>query len=199
MDKYKIMISEVGNAIKPLFKKKSDLFICYKSNNIGLISFQKSIDSSSKRLLFTINLGVYSNSLHVLDSPGIGTIPSTSDCHWKKRIGLLLPILKDYWWTIDETTSISDLTIEIINIITSVAIPEIERHISDESLKKHWLKGESSGISEQQMYLYLIALLQIENSHILNIKIDELKALSKGKTFERNVMECLSKLGINNG
>lgn len=196
MDKYNLILSEVAKAIKPSFKKKGNYFICYKSGNVGLINFQKSKDSTSQQKLFTINLGVYSNSLHALDMPYMGEIPSIPDCHWRERIGFLLQMNRDHWWTINETTSVSKLTTEIVGIVTSIIVPEIDKHISDESLKNYWLKGESAGLSEAEMYLNLIGLLKAENSAILDVKIKELRMLSKGKRFEQNIIESLRKLGI---
>ncbi|AMQ00077.1 hypothetical protein AY601_3206 [Pedobacter cryoconitis] len=55
----------------------------------------------------------------------------------------------------------------------------------------------SAGLTEQQMYLYLIALLKARGSNDLGEKIEELKSLSKGKPFEQNIKDCLLDLGIN--
>ena len=197
MEAYKRMISEINNAIKPLgFKKKGDTFFYTQENNLGLINFQKSNKSSSESITFTINAGVYSNSLHILDSPGMESKPSLSDCHWLTRVGFLLPENKDFWWYINSNTVLSDLKDEIIYLLTSVVIPEIKKHISDDSLLEDWMKGISSGLTEPQMYLYLIGMLKQKNSNILHAKVAELKALSKGKSFERNVRESLMGLGI---
>jgi hypothetical protein len=197
-DKYKMLISDINNVIKPLgFKKNGNTFFYHQDNNIGLINFQKSKNSSSESILFTISVGVYSNSLHVFDSPEIGSKPAVSDCHWRERIGFLLPEKKDHWWQINSVTLLSDLTKEVINLLTSKAIPEIKKYISDESLQEYWMEGVSSGLSKQQMYLYLIALLKLTNDGALQSKINELKAFSLGKPFQQNVNESLMKLGIN--
>lgn len=197
MDKYKILISEVNQAIKPLgFKKNGNTFFYNQDNNIGLINFQKSRSSSSDNILFTISVGVYSNSLHVFDSPCIGSKPIIDDCHWWQRIGFLLPEKNDHWWQIDAATSLPDLINEIKDVLNSLAIPEIKKHISDESLQDYWMQGISSGLTDQQMYLYLIAFLKAKNSDVLQVKIDELIALSRGRSFQQNVVESLNKLGI---
>lgn len=197
MDKYKTLISEINNVIKPLgFKKNGNTFFYNQDNNIGLINFQKSKNSSSISILFTISIGVYSSALQIFDSPDVGSKPTISDCHWSKRMGFLLPENKDHWWQINDATSLPDLINEVIDLLTSLAIPEILRNISDTSLEENWLKGLSSGLSEPQMYLYLIALLKQKNSNILHIKVDELKALSRGKPFQQNVNESLKELGI---
>lgn len=197
MNKYGILISEINNAIKPLgFKKNGNTFFYHQDDNIGLINFQKSNKSSSTVVLFTINIGVYSNSLRVFDSLDVGSKPTISDCHWSKRVGFLLPENKDHWWQLSENASLDNLIDEIIDLLTSVVIPEIKKNISDESLESNWLNGLSSGLTEPQMYLYLIGLLKQKNSDVLQVKINELKALSKGKPFEQNVNESLKEIGI---
>ena len=197
MDNYKILISVISKAIKDLgYKKSGNNFFYNQGENIGMINFQKSKSNSSEIVLFTINLGVYSSSLKIFDQPGINSKPSISDCHWRQRIGFLLPEEKDYWWQIDTTVSLDHLIAEVSDVLISIAIPEIKKHIADESLQEYWMNGISSGLTEQQMYLYLIVLLKAGNSSSLCKKVEELKALSKGKPFEQNVKECLSDIGI---
>ncbi|WP_374950018.1 hypothetical protein [Mucilaginibacter sp.] len=58
------------------------------------------------------------------------------------------------------------------------------------------MSGDSEGLTEPQMYIYLIALLKRHNSSALQLKITELKEKSKGKPFYNNVKENLLKLGI---
>lgn len=198
MDKFKILLSGINNAIKDLgFKKNGSNFYYNSDGNIGVINLQKSKDSSSEITVFTINIGVYSNSLKIFDQPGIKSKPLVADCHWRQRIGFLLPERKDYWWHINDNISLDYLITEVTNILISIAIPEILIHITDKSLEEKWMNRISAGLTEQQMYLYLIALLKARDSHDLGKKIEELKSLSKGKPFEQNIKDCLLDLGIN--
>lgn len=197
MDRYKSLLTEVNNVLKPFnYKKSGNTFFYNNENNIGIIDFQKGRSSNATSILFTINLGVYSRTLKIFDSFNIQSNPSISDCHWRKRIGLLLPQEQDFWWEINDKVSMPILTDEIINILKRFAIPEIQKYISDGSLEKSWMAGISDGLTKQQMYLYLIALLKIYNRNSLCSKVNELREFSKGKPFENNVMECLMKLGI---
>lgn len=197
LDKYRSLLAEVNNALKPMnYKKSGNAFYCTKDNNIGIIEFQKGRSNTVSSILFTINLGIYSKALKVFDSFDIKSKPSISDCHWRMRIGFLLPQKQDYWWEINDKTSLSNLIVEIINILKELAIPEMQKYITDESLEKSWMAGVSEGLTEQQMYLYLIALLKIHNREALQVKVEELKRFSKGKPFEQNVKEYLAKLGI---
>jgi hypothetical protein len=197
MDKYKSLISEIGSILKPLnYKKSGETFYYIKDKNTGIINFQKGRSSTAASTLFTINLGTYSSSLRVFDRIDLKSKPIISDCHWRKRIGFLLPQKQDYWWQINENTSLTSLINEIANILKELAIPEIQKYISDESLERSWIRGISEGLTEQQMYLYLIALLKAYNKPELQAKIVELMNFSKGKPFYNNVKENLEKLGI---
>lgn len=197
MEKYKSLISDINNVLKPFgFKKSAETFFYRKDNNIGIIDFQKGRRSNVTSTLFTINLGIYSSALKVFDSFDIKSKPTISDCHWKKRIGFLLPKKQDYWWEINDSTSLPNLLTEITKVLRELAIPEIQKYISDESLEKSWNEGISEGLTEQQMYLYLIALLKTYNKPELHTKVEELKNFSKGKPFYNNVKEYLAKLGI---
>lgn len=197
MDHYKSLIAGLTPFLKILgYSKSGDSFFHNQEGNTGILNFQKSRSTTSNYTLFTINLGVYSGALKIFDNFEIKSKPTISDCHWRKRIGYLMPDKLDYWWKIDDTTSLNKLTAEILDILKEHAVPEIEKYISNESLENSWMNGDSEGITEQQMYLYLIALLKSHNSSVLQRKVTELKEKSKGKLFYNNVKENLLKLGI---
>jgi len=99
MNKFKSLLSEINKILKPLnYKKRGETFFYTKDNNIGIIDFQKSRSNNAATTMFTINLGVYSSTLKVFDREGLDSKPVISDCHWRKRIGFLLPKKQDYWW-----------------------------------------------------------------------------------------------------
>jgi len=198
MDKYKVLISEINTILKPYGFNKNGQTFFYKNNdgNVGVIDFQKARSSDASSTLFTINLGVYTNALKLFDSFDINSKPSVSDCHWRKRVGFLMPVNQDYWWEINENSNLSDLINEIANVLRYLAIPEIQKSISDEYLEKSWMEGISDGLTEQQMYLYLIAFLKFKNKPELQDKVKELKRFSAGKPFYYNIKENLEKIGI---
>jgi hypothetical protein len=196
MDKYNFLLKELYKHVKPLgFKKKRDTFYLIK-DNIGIINFQKSIYSSNEKILFTCTLGVYSKSLKIFDLRDVNSEPLISESHWRRRIGFLMSHNSDYWWQLSGETKLDQLKEEVIHVVKNLAIPEIFKYLSDESLIEYWMKGHGEGLTEQQRYLYLIGLLKFYNIVGLQSKIEELRRLSKGKAFENNVKEHLSKLGI---
>mgnify|MGYP001470858242 CR=1 FL=1 len=196
-DKYKIVLTEASKLLKEFgFKKRGNNFLIDRENNIGIINFQKSQNSNSSCTIFTINLGVYCTALKVLDPMEIKSKPMISDCHWKIRIGFLSHHMRDYWWKVDESTSLNDLGTEIALLLKDKAVPEILNHITDESLMKYWMNGVTDGLSEQQMDIYLVAMLKEYNNPLLKSKIIEIKGKYKGKPFYNNIKENFSKLGI---
>lgn len=196
MDKFKVFLAEIAKHLKEFgFKKNGNSFLIDKGKNIGIINFQKGRDSNSDRTIFTINIGVYCGVLTILDPIVIKSKPMISDCHWKIRIGFPTNN-QDYWWEINDNTSITNLSSEIITLLENKAVPEIKNHITDENLIKYWLEGIGEGLSEQQMNIYLVAMLKAYNSPLLRSKITEIKDKYKGKPFYNNVKENFSKLGI---
>jgi len=197
MDKYRVLLSEINRNVRNLgFRRKGATFFNCEEGNVGLLNFQKSTKSNSHTTFFTLNLGVYCSTLNQLDVPGMGAKPTISDCHWRERIGFLLPERHDYWWQINDADPLENLISEVIGIVLSIAVPEIKKHITDISLQDSWMEGIFSGINEQQMYIYLIAMLKSRNHGSLMQKVQELKAISKGRPFEQNVLESLIDLGI---
>ncbi len=196
MDSYKTLIGLVSNFLKKEgFKKNSDEFYIHKDNNWGIISFQKSKEANPNEFVFTINLGVVSNSIITYLGDKVDK-PNILDCHWKQRIGYLLSSKSDFWWKIDSTTNLDILTSEIINILETAAIPEIYKHISDESLEKMWLSNEYGGLTELERYINLTTILKIYNRENLDSIINEMKNYAIGKPFAISVRVHLKQLGI---
>jgi hypothetical protein len=111
MKEYKHLFNAIGSFLKTHgFTKKGDTFYFLSEGNWGLVSFQKSKGSSKGAVKFTINLGVQSTTLTQVLGSNNSDKPSIEDCHWKKRIGFLLPQKQDYWWVIEEnSTSMENL------------------------------------------------------------------------------------------
>jgi len=192
METYKKIISSVSIVLKEFgFNRKKENFILKKNNNIGIVNFQKSRDSTASTILFTINIGVYIHSLSMFNNMDMDNDPVIDGCQWKERINPL----NESWWKIDEKIDIEKVTNEVINVLKTVAIPNIEKNIVDENLEKRWQSGLSGGLSEQQRQLYLIALLKANNRDGWKHLLEHLLNYSKGKSFELNIKENIEKLG----
>ncbi|OYU96714.1 MAG: hypothetical protein CFE21_00050 [Bacteroidetes bacterium B1(2017)] len=196
IDKYKLILSFVSEYLEPFgFKRKGNTFYILKNNNLGLINFQKSSKCSKKATIFTINLGISSTLLRkLLNNDSLKLKPDIDDCHWKKRIGFLLPQKQDYWWEINSNTSIDSLLVELTTLFSTLVIPEIINNIADECLEQQWIQGESAGITELQRLIYLTTLLKVGKRNNVIQEIDNLRRFSKGKAFEWTAMEHIKEL-----
>lgn len=197
-EKYKILMDKTGDFLKAHgFTKKSSTFYVRREGNWGLLNFQKSRESSVEAVYFTINLGVSSTRIReFLDKDKKSRPAAVDECHWKIRVGFILPDKKDTWWKIDERTRLESIFAEFTAIILNKCISEIMSHISDESLMLNWLGGTSEGLTSLQRYIYLTTLLKINNKPNLSEVISEFKKFAEANSLEHRVKIHLQKLGL---
>ncbi len=160
-----------------------------KCNNWVLINFQKSQKSTSKNLLFTVNIGICSRRLAEFFTPEkVDVRPAVEDCHWRRRVGLLLPDHSDKWWSIDDRTPLGDLVEEIRSCLEQKAIPELERYACDKDMQLLWLSGHSPGLTDIQRLMYLSVLLKAAGSpEEMQAVLRELVEVSDGKPVASTV------------
>ncbi len=162
MGNYQELLKKVEKTLKLHgFKKKGTTFYFFQYGNWGLINFQTRGSERMGQVAFTINLGVSSTKLNEIEDIGGDELPSESECHWRERIGWLLPEKKDHWWDIESIKDIEAFAEEIVSLLTKKAIPEIMRYISDESLLESLISNTLRGLSEFQRWQYLVSLASI--------------------------------------
>jgi hypothetical protein len=161
-DKYKKLIDILTPALKEKgFTKYRHRFYLRIENNWGIIDFQKSTKSTSNSVIFTVNLGIASKRiLEKFSQIPEGKKPDIWDCQWQVRLGHVLGINKDLWWTINEETSIDQLSEQLKEYILDYGVPEILKYISDDSLRDLWLSGKSPSLTKIQRLRYLSILLK---------------------------------------
>jgi hypothetical protein len=192
----------IKQCIKPMlkvygFSSKGHTFIIKSRGNIGLINFQKSRQSNVNKVIFTINVGIISNKLRSFFSSETNQI-SIEDCHWRQRIGFLLPERSDKWWIIDAQSNIDELCEEIKLSLVKYVINELEKNIYDENLIDLWRSRKSPGLTDIQRLINLSALLKIYGRYdILNGIINEMRLLSINKPFSTAVEMHIRKLTRN--
>jgi hypothetical protein len=143
------------------FSRSGYTFYLRRSDNWGLVSFQKSDKSSPQELIFTINIGVASRRLlKFFQSANQSPKPDIWDTHWRERIGFLLSYQDDHWWSITHNTSLDNLGQELRSCILDLIVPEILSHIGDEDLCNMWLSGKSPSLTDFQRMQYLLVLLK---------------------------------------
>lgn len=197
MEKYKQLITEIDNILKPFdFKKVNNAFYLNKENNWGIIDFQISKDSTAYEKIFTVNLGISSTIIREYFEDDIKKKPSIWDAHWYMRIGNLLPAKNDYWWKINSMTNIEILITEIKIILIEKAEPQLMSLISDNSLIENWLNNNFVGTTETAKYKYLLILLKRYNRAELTNFVNKLKETIKGKSLESSVKYVINDLGL---
>jgi hypothetical protein len=145
-DKFKELLKALTPLLKGYgYRRRGQNFYIRRDGNWGVINFQKSQGSTKDKVTFTVNLGIYSEVLaRFYYKWREGTPPTESACHWRERVGFLLPENQDHWWVIDETTLLPSLAKEFGDILP-LAVSEIESYITDEALRDHLLSAGCAG------------------------------------------------------
>ncbi len=198
MEEYKKMLKGIEKKLKVFgYSKKGDSFYCHNNNNMGVINFQKSVDTSDI-VKFTINLGICSAAIRLYLDSGSNNNFIISECHWKERIGMLLPNKVDFWWELNPHDFFK-INSEIEEILIKKAIPTIEELIKDESLEEYWLNGNYGGLTELERFINLTTLLRLHNRKNLYDVIEQMKQFSSGKPSMISVRVHLKQLGLSMG
>lgn len=196
---FKKLIAQIAPSLKEHgFVKNSNRFYLKGENNCGLIDFQKSTKSTPSEVVFTINVGVRSDALvDFFDPDALDKRPTIEDCHWRSRIGFLLPGKCDKWWVIDSFDSLENLKYELALCVTDIAIPALDLHISDKYLCKEWLAGKSPGLTNIQRLIYLSVLLKKSgNRDDYEGVVREMMRESEGGASESRVKVHLRQLEL---
>lgn len=143
------------------FQRSGNTFWSSSPGSWALIQFQRSTKSSAQQTTFTVNLGIASKALlKFLGKPE--RVPTIDECHWRQRIGFVLPDAADRWWQLMPDANAASVAGEVIKALTQFALPAIESHSSDASLRDTWISGRAPGLTEIDRLRFLSALLKIE-------------------------------------
>lgn len=194
---YESILKKIQLILKPYgYSKSGPTFYLNKSENWGLINFQKSMESSGDHIKFTINVGTCSTMLRRVEERDVSRKPPYTECHWSLRIGFFLPAGQDHWWSIDERTNEDDLVMELSGIFKNRGLREIESHISDEQLEEYWKAGNCDGLTDYMRIVNLTLLMKAKCSEGLPIVAEQLREYARGKSFEKSINGHLNELGV---
>ncbi len=188
------------NLITPFLKeegysKKGNNFYIKGDKNRGIINFQKSRESTNDLVKFTINFGIYSETLAQLEFVYNRSNPSVEDCQWGARVGLFMPERNDYWWYIKLSDELTNIVLEIMNTIRSFILPEINKRLSDEDLINNWMNGGFTGTTEIGKFKYLTTLLKAKGElETLKQVVQNFMQQSQGKPIEKLAKEHLEEI-----
>ncbi|MGA2814393.1 MAG: DUF4304 domain-containing protein, partial [Candidatus Acidiferrum sp.] len=101
------------------FKKRGTNFYHLGTQSNQLVFVQSSQWNTSSSARFTIELGLYFPAMdavaeQIWTKPGAEPwVPKIHNCQLRKRIGFLLPVQRDYWWTVVPSANVDDLAVEL--------------------------------------------------------------------------------------
>jgi hypothetical protein len=170
--------------------------ILIEGTSVGLIEFQSSDRSTKEKLIFTVNLGVYLRPIARFFHPAaVKDRPRIGDCHWRERLGYLLPERGDKWWNVESLQELDRSISEIHLGLTEYGLPQLLRYLDPAELRDEWLSGRSPGLTDTQRLLNVSVLVQeLGPYERLPMLFDELRLQSEGKPHEKVVESHIGKL-----
>lgn len=188
----------IKDCLKPLliesgFKGRGNTFISKKAEVWSLINFQKSRKSSAAEVAFTVNLGIASSTLFNFYSKEVQQ-PTIEDCHYRQRIGFLLPSHNDKWWTINSGIDIDSLCEDLKKCLTEYAFIELEKYSSNSALRDLWLSDKCPGLTDTQRLMNLTVLLKIIGpTDVFDSVVEKMRIATENKpiapTIERHIQQ----------
>lgn len=149
------VLREMELSLRPVhFRRRRASFCREHPDILHLIGFQRSQNSTRDRLIFSINIGVFSKLL--AEKVGGPESPSSTwDCHWESRLGFLMPEETDRWWECSTDHDAEASAGEVIAAIADYALPLLEAIKSNDDMRRALESGQLSGltITERKMYL----------------------------------------------
>lgn len=153
----KQLLDKLNTILKPRrFKKNQNIFSFSNKDLTYYICLQSRGDSTSDVLKTTVNIEIASSRLSYLDDM---SIPGYLHRHFVKNIGDYAGQSEDKWWTIDNQDAAVSAEQEIVEIISSKVLPEMDALKTTNDLAGLWKKHISPGLTQHQSREYL-SLLQ---------------------------------------
>jgi hypothetical protein len=157
----KLIAKVAGLLVGRGFKRRGRVLKKVVDGNAAIVQFQRSVNSSARQIIFTINLGIVCGVLLDPERVDIST-SGIPDAHLSIRLGRLLEVPSDKWWTLSDTTDLDSLTQKLSDAILARAIPYLERYLSAEALIALWESGVSPGLTAGQCSRFLSELKDIQ-------------------------------------
>ncbi len=153
----KILLNRMHLVLKPMgFRKNGSTFSAETNDVVLFIQLQSSSKTTSTKLVATVNLGVFSQTLATRE--GNTRKPNIWDAQWRMRIGFLRSLPRDKWWEISSEREAIKAGEELAKILELRALPQFSTISSTERLKHLWETGRSPGLTEyrRQEFLQLL-------------------------------------------
>jgi hypothetical protein len=112
--------------------------------NWSAINVQRDRYSTTAELRFTVNLGTASTAVRIEDGFDEAEPAREIECHWRSRIGSLLPGGRDKWWTVLSGMRAVELEVlgsTLANHLVELAVPKLAAMASDLAILESVLPG----------------------------------------------------------
>lgn len=136
------------------FKKKARNFYRSFDDRIDVINVQASQSNLGAKGKSTINLGVYYPAVaEIIEAIPVKGMPKEYNCTVRERIGGVLDDRQDIWWSVDETTNLKEVAIELATKVEVFCLPWLEEVSTVDKVKSKYSKVSpftAAGISLMQ-------------------------------------------------
>ena len=189
----------IKECLKPLlnesgFKGRGNTFISMKDDVWSLINFQKSRKSSATEIIFTVNVGIASPDLFNFYAKEVKQ-PTIEDCHYRQRIGFLLPQHNDKWWNINSDTDMDSLCEDLKKCLSEYVFIELEKYSSNSALRDLWLSDKCPGLTDTQRLMNLSVLLKnIGPADVFNEVVEKMRLATKNKPIAPTIEQHIQQL-----
>ena len=144
--------------------------------------------STKEEVRFTVNAGISVDALRdvvaAAGGPSTSDVPPPERCHWCLRIGHLLPVQSDVWWSVSDEQSAHSACDEIASGLIDIALPKVEAMASSEALARSWQEGRGQGLTEYERRVNLARLLvALERTEEAQAAVQALEDASLGKSW----------------
>lgn len=159
------------------------------NDTVVVLEVQKDRKYSSKEeVRFTVNAGISVDALRdfvaAAGGPSASEVPPPERCHWRQRVGQLLPEQSDVWWSVSDEQGAQSACDEIASGLIGIALPKVEAMASSEALVRSWQEGRGQGLTEYERRLNLAKLLiALGRAEEARVAVRALEDASIGKSW----------------
>jgi hypothetical protein len=171
------------------FVADGDIVTRKMHDTVIVIEVQKDRKYSTKdEIRFTINIGISVDALREVGAaaggPSSSDVPSPEKCHWRQRLGYLLPAQRDLWWSVCDEQTAQAVCDEIAAGLTDTALPKVEAIASSDALVNAWREGRGQGLTEYERLTNLARLLMaLGRKEEAQVAVQSLENASLGKSW----------------
>lgn len=137
------------------FSRSGDCFNRTLDEVIHFIDFQSSRHNIDK---FTINIGILSSNVFQFWAEGSMGARDVWASQILRRLGELLPIPQDIWWSLKPARSMAELTMTVIGLIEAAAIPFLNGLRSNADIKRYLIKRREEGVASYEELINICVL-----------------------------------------